>query len=85
MEIKCPLYEIGGTGEGATRLLQDPEEPLPRCHIRFLNGEHAICAWFLANNSHNPVDIIVLESHLEDAEDPEENLSYTIGGTPFLT
>ena len=30
-EIKWPRCLIGVTGEGATRLRQDPEEPLPLC------------------------------------------------------
>ena len=28
-EIRCPRYLIGATGEGAARLRQDPEDPLP--------------------------------------------------------
>jgi len=30
VEINCPRYLIGATGEGATKLHQDPEEPLPQ-------------------------------------------------------
>jgi len=59
-------------GEGATRLHQDPEEPLPLRQLIFLNRDDDIRAWFLANNGHDPLDIIVLESRPEDRENPVE-------------
>jgi len=71
-EIKCPRYLIGATGEGATRLRQDPEQPLPLRQLIFLNRDDDIRAWFLANNSHDPLDLMVLESGPEDGEDPDE-------------
>jgi len=49
-------------GEGATRLRQDPEEPLPLGQLIFVNTDDDILAWLLANNSHNPLDLLGLES-----------------------
>ena len=43
-EIKCPRYLIGVTGEGATRLRQDPEEPLPLRQLILLNRDDDIRA-----------------------------------------
>jgi len=43
-EIKCPRYLIGATGEGATRLRQDPEEPLPLRQLILLNRDDDIRA-----------------------------------------
>jgi len=43
-DIKCPRYLIGAPGEGATRLRQDPEEPLPLGQLIFLNRDDDICA-----------------------------------------
>ena len=71
-EIKCPQYLIGGTGEGATRLRQDPEEPPPLRQLRFLNRDDDIRECFLANNGHHPLDLMVLESRPEDGEDLDE-------------
>jgi len=71
-EIKCPWYLIGATGEGATRLRQDPEEPLSLRQLIFLNRDDDICVWFLANNGHDPLDLMVHESRPEDGEDPDE-------------
>jgi len=83
-EIKCPWYLIGATGEGATRLRQDPEEPLPLRQLIFLNRDNDIRAWFLANNSHDPLDLMVLESRPEDGEDPDETPEPSDGRHPFF-
>jgi len=58
--------------EGATRLRQDPEEPLPLRQLIFLNRDDDIHPWFLANNGHHPLDLMVLKSRPEDAEDPDK-------------
>ena len=84
-EIKCPRYLIGATGEGATRLRQDPEEPLPLRQLIFLNRDDDIRAWFLVNNGHDPLDLMVLESLPEDGEDPGETPAPPHGRHPFLT
>jgi len=83
-EIKCPWYLIGSTGEGATRLGQDPEEPLPLRQLIFLNTDDDIRAWFLANNGHDPLDLMVLESRPEDGEDPYETPEPPDGRHPFF-
>jgi len=59
-EINSPRYLIGATGEGATRLRHDPEEPLPLCQLIFLNRDDDIRACLLANNGHDPLDLLVL-------------------------
>jgi len=43
-EINCRRYLIGATGEGATKLRQDPEDPLPRHQLIFLNRDDDIRA-----------------------------------------
>jgi len=83
-EIKCPRYLIGATGEGATRLRQDPSEPLPLCQLIFLNRDDDIRAWCLANNGHDPLDLMVLESRPEDVEDPDETPEPPDGRHPFF-
>ena len=83
-EIKCPRYLIGATGEGATRVRQDPEEPLPLHQLIFLNRDDDIHAWFLANNGHDPLDLMVLESRPEDREEPDETPKPPNGRHPFF-
>ena len=65
-------YLIGATGEGATKLRQDPEDPLPLCQLIFLNRDDDIHAWLLANNGHNPLDLMVLELRPEDGDNLHE-------------
>jgi len=59
-------------GEGATRLRQDLEEPLPLGQLIFVNTDDDILAWLLANNSHNPLDLLVLESCPKDGDNLDE-------------
>ena len=84
-EINSPRYLIGATGEGATRLRQDPEEPLPLRQLIFLNRDDDIRAWLLANNGHDPLDLLVLESRPEDGDDLDETPSLPMAGTNFST
>jgi len=83
-EINCPRYLIGATGEGATRLRQDPEDPLPLRQLIFLNRDDDIRAWFLANNGHDPLDLMVLESRPEDGDDLDETPEPPNGRYPFF-
>jgi len=83
-QIKCPRYLIGATGEGATRHRQDPEEPLPLPLLIYVNRDDDSRAWLLANNGHDPLDLMVLESRLEDGEDPDETPKASEGGHPFF-
>ena len=43
-EINCARYLIRATGEGATKLRQDPEDPLPLRQLIFLNRDNDIRA-----------------------------------------
>ena len=63
---------IGLTDDGVTRLRQDPDEPRTRHQLIFPNRDDNIAECFLANNSHNPLNLMVLESCPEDGEDPHE-------------
>ena len=84
-EINSPRYLISTTSSGATRLPQGLEEPLPLCQLTFLNRDLAIRAWLLANNGHNPLDLLVLESSPKDGDDLNKT-SYPPNGTyPFST
>ena len=83
-EINSPRYLIGATGEGATRLCQDPEEPLQLRQLILLNRDDNIRAWFLANNGHDPRDLMVLESRPEDREDPDETAKPPNGRHQFF-
>jgi len=68
-EINSLQYLIGATSEGATRLRQDPDEPLLLRQLIFLNRDDDIRAWLLANSGHDPLDLLVLESRPEDGDD----------------
>jgi len=83
-EMKCSQYLIAGTGEGATTLRQDPEDPLPLRQLIFLNRDDKIHTWFLANNGHDPLDLMVLESRPEDREDQDETHEPPDGRHPFF-
>jgi len=83
-EINCPRYLIGATGEGATRLRQDPEDPLPLRQLIFLNRDDDIRAWLLANNGHDPLDLLVIESRPEDGDDLDETPEPPNGRYPFF-
>ena len=83
-EIRCPRYLIGATGEGAARLRQDPEDPLPLHQLIFLNRDDDIRAWFLANSGQDPLDLMVLESRPEDGEDLDETPEPPNGRYPFF-
>jgi len=79
-----PPVSDSAKGERATRLRQDPEEPLPLHQLIFLNRDDDIRAWFLANNGHDPLDLMVLESRPEDGEDPDETTEPPNGRHPFF-
>jgi len=83
-EIRCPRYLIGATGEGAAMLRQKPDDLLPLRQLIFLNRNDDIRAWFLANNGHNPLDLMVLKSHREDGENLDETPEPPNGRYPFF-
>jgi len=71
-EINLCQYLIHVTGEGATKLRQDPEDPLPLRQLIFLSRDNIIRAWLLANNGHDPLDLMLLEAWPEDGDDLDE-------------
>jgi len=83
-EIRCPLYLIGATGEGAAMLRQKPDDPLPLRQLIFLNRNDDIPAWFLANKGHDPLDLMVLKSRREDGEDLDETPEPPKGRYPLF-
>jgi len=82
--INSPRYLIGVTGEGATRLRHDPEEPLPLRQLIFLNRDDDIRPCLLANNGHVPLDLLVLESRPEDGDDLDETPEPPNGRYPLF-
>ena len=84
-EINSPWYLIRMTSKSATRLRQDPEELLPLCQLIFLNRDEDIRAWLLANNGHDPLDLLVLESSPEDCDDLDETPESPNERYPFST
>jgi len=83
-QIRCLRYLIDATGEGAARLRQDPEDPLPLRQLIFLNRDDDIRVWFLTNSGQDPLDIMVIESRLEDGEDQDETSAPPNGRYPFF-
>jgi len=83
-EVQCPRYLIGASREGAAMLRQKPDDPLPLRQLIFLNRNDDICAWFLANKGHDPLDLMVLESRREEGEDLDETPEPPNGRYPFF-
>ena len=86
-DIRCPRYLIGTTGEpeGAARLRQNPEDPLPLRQLIFLNRDDNIPVWFLTNSGQDPLDCMVIESRPEDGKDLDETPEPPKGRYPFST
>ena len=59
------------TGEGATKLRQNREDPLPQPLLIFMNRDDDIRAWLLAENRHD-LHLMVLESPPEHGNDLDE-------------
>lgn len=83
-EIRYPRYLIGATGEGAAKLRQAPEEPLPLRQLIFLNRDDDIRAWLLANDGRDPLDLMVLESRPDQGEDGHQTPEPANGRYPFF-
>jgi hypothetical protein len=83
-EIGCPRYLIGATGEGAVRLRQEPEKPLPLRQLIFLHSNNDILAWLLANHGQDPLDLLVVESRRKNREDRAQTPEPAKGRYPFL-
>ena len=83
-EIRSPRDLIGATGEGAARLRQDPEDPLPLRQLIFRNRDDDIGVWFLTNSGQDPLDLLVIESRPKDGEDLDETPEPPNGRYPFF-
>jgi len=83
-EIRCPRYLIGATDEGAARIRQDPEDPLPLRQLIFLNRDDDIRVWFLTNSGQDPLNLMGIESRPEDGEDLDETPEPANGRYPFF-
>ena len=65
--ILCPGYLLGTSHEGSNALSVDPTVPLPLKDLIFLHADDDLGAWLLANNGKHQLDLMVLESWLEEA------------------
>jgi len=83
-EIGCPRYLKGATGQGAVRLRQEPEKPLPLRQLIFLHSNNDILAWLLANHGQDPLDLSVVESHRNNREERAQTPEPAKGRYPFL-
>jgi len=83
-EIGCPRYLIRATGEGAVRLPQEPEKPLPLRQLIFLYSNNDILAWLLANHGQDPLDLLVVESRRKNRQDRAQTPQPPKGRYQFL-
>jgi len=82
--ILCPRYLIGATREGSNALSLDPTAPLPLRDLIFLHNDDDLRAWLLANDGKHPLDLMVLESSLEEAGDERSKPEPVEGRHPFF-
>jgi len=75
---------MGAIVEVSARLRKNPEDPLLLRELIFLNTTDNICAWFLANNGHNHLDLMILEFCRKDLEDLDETHEPPNGRHPFF-
>ena len=83
-EIAYSRYLIGATGDGAVRLIQEPDKPLPLRQLIFLNSNNDILAWFLATHGKDPLDLFVVESRPDNGENRAETPKPANGRNQFL-
>jgi len=83
-EIGCPRYLMGATGEGAIRLCQEPEKPLPLRELIFLHSKNDILAWLLANHGQDALNLLVVESRRKNRGDRVQMPEPAKGRYPFL-
>ena len=83
-DIRYPRYLIGATGEGALRLRQEPEKPLPLRQLIFLHTNNDILAWLLANHGQDPLDLLVVRSRHDNGEDEAQTPEPANGRYPCL-
>jgi len=82
--ILCHRSLIGATREGSNALSLDPTAPLPLRDLIFLHKDDDLRAWLLANDGKHPLDLMVLESHLEEAGDDSSTPEPVGGRHPFF-
>jgi len=82
--ILCPRYLIGATRQGSNALSLDPTAPLPLRDLIFLHKDDYLRAWLLANDGKQPLDLMVLESRLEEAGDDRSTPEPVGGRHPFF-
>jgi len=83
-EIGYPRYLIGARDEGAVRLRQEPEKPLPLRQLIFLHSNNDILAWLLANYGQDPFDLLLVESRRKNREDRALTPEHAKGSYPLL-
>ena len=82
--ILCPRYLIGAPREGSNTLSLDPTAPLPLPDLIFLHKDDNLRVWLLANDGKHPLDLMVLESHCEEAGDDRSTPEPVGGRHPFF-
>jgi len=82
--ILCLKYLIGATREGSNVLSLDPTAPLALRDLIFLHKDDDLRVWLLANDGKHPLDLIVLESRLEEAGDDRSTPEPVWGRHPFF-
>ena len=83
-EILCLRYLMGATREGSNPLSVDASAPLPLRDLIFFHKDTDLRAWLLANDGKHPLDLMVLESRLEEAEDDRSTPEHVGGQTPIF-
>ena len=81
--ILCPLHPNGATREGCNALSLDPAAPLPLRDLIFLHKDDDLRVWLLANDGKHSLDLMVLESRLEEARDHRSTPEPVGGRHPF--
>ena len=81
--ILYPRYLSGATREGSNALSLDPTAPLRLRNLIFLHEDDDLRAWLLANDGKHPLDLMVLESRLEEAGD-DRLMPEPVGGRQAL-
>ena len=80
----CARYLMGTTREGSNALSLDPTAPLHLRDLIFLHKDDDPQAWLLANDDKHPLDLMVLESRREEAEDDRSILEPIRGRQSFI-
>jgi len=82
--IRYPRYLNGATREGSKALSLDSTAPLPLRDLMFLNKDDEVQGWLLGNDGKHPLNLMVQESHLEEAGDDRSTPEHVGGRHPFF-